>query len=430
MTAPLRIAIAGLGTVGVGVLRLLSKNGTLIAARSGRALQVVAVSARDSSKYRGVPLADYAWFDDATQMAREADYDVFVELIGGSDGIAFDAVAAALDAGRDVVTANKALLAVHGEALATKADQAGVTIAYEASIAGAIPVVKALREGLAGNRVTRLMGILNGTCNYILTEMEATGRDFAEVLADAQALGYAEVDPTFDVDGIDAAHKLALLAATAFGTPPAFDAVACEGIRNVSVQDMKSADSLGYCIKLLGIASVGEDGLAQRVQPCLIPKSSALATVSGSTNAVVLDGDFSDEIVLEGKGAGAEPTASAVVADIIDLARGIRPSMFGVPAASLVALPDAPTADHVMAFYVRLLVLDQPGVFADIAAALRDHAVSMESVLQQSRAPNEPVAVVMTIHEANESDVRAAFDAIGAMPSVVEPPVILRIEPC
>lgn len=429
-TAPLRIAIAGLGTVGAAVVGLLQRNTDTITARAGRPIDIVAVSARNRSLDRGVPLDGYAWCDDAPDMARDVDCDIVVELIGGSNGPALATVNAALQAGRDVVTANKALLAVHGAEIAALADAQSRTVAYEAAVAAAIPVIKAVREGLAANPIDGLRGILNGTCNFILTEMERTGRPFAEVLAEAQALGFAEADPTFDVDGIDAAHKLALLAALAFGAEPDFDGVITEGIRNISAEDMRIADNLGYRIKLLGIATLADDGLEQRVQPCLVRKDAAIANIEGSTNAVVVDGRYSDPVLLAGRGAGADPTASAVVADLIDIARDIRPPMFGVKAADLTRFERAPSDKHERAFYVRLQVLDRPGVFADLAATLRDHDVSMESVLQKSRAPGEPVSVILTMHEAPESAVRAAFDAVEALDAVIEPPAVLRIEPC
>ena len=429
MNEPLNIAVAGLGTVGAGLLALLERNGELLALRCGRPIAVTAVSARDRTKDRGVDLSGLDWYDDAVAMAREARADVVVELIGGADGVAKATCEAAIAAGRHVVTANKALIAHHGTVLARAAEAAGVVLAYEAAVAGGIPIIKSLREGLAGNGLTRVYGILNGTCNYILTNMRETGRPFDDVLAEAQALGYAEADPRFDVDGVDAAHKLAILASVAFGCEVNFGAVHVEGIRHVSPMDIRFADQLGYRIKLLGIASLTEDGgVEQRVHPCMVRQGAPIAAVEGVFNAVVADGDFVDTVLHEGRGAGDGPTASAVAADLVDLARGNRVPTFAVPATRLASRPPAPMTDHRGAYYVRLMVVDRPGVFADVAASLRDHEVSMESVLQQARAPGEPVPVVMTVHDTRESDMMAALGEIGSLDAVVEPPRLIRIE--
>ncbi len=425
---PLTVAIAGLGTVGAGVLALLEKQARPIAERAGRPIRVVAVSARDRNRDRGVDLGGAAWFDDAAAMAREAGADVFVELIGGEDGIARTACEAALDAGSDVVTANKALLARHGTDLARRAEAGGRTLGYEAAVAGGIPIVKALREGLAANRISAIHGILNGTCNYILTAMRETGRPFDEVLKDAQALGYAEADPGLDIDGVDAAHKLAILAALAFGTEIDFDRVHVEGIRHVSAADIAFADELGYRIKLLGIARRNGGGVEQRVHPCMIPVGSPLARVEGVFNAVVAEGDSVGATVYEGRGAGAGPTASAVVADLVDLARGLRLPVFAVPATALAPAETEPMDRHVGPYYLRLMVLDRPGVIADVAAALRDERISMESMIQRGRAPGEAVPVVLTTHETREAAMSRARARIAALDSVVQPPRTIRIE--
>lgn len=430
MAAPLRAALAGLGTVGGGVLELLSRNGDVIAGRAGRRIEITAVSARDRGRRRAADISAYRWFDDAPAMAREAAADAVIELIGGEDGPALQTAEAALSAGRSVVTANKAMLARHGARLAALAEANGVTVAFEAAAAGAVPVVKGLRESLAANRVKRLYGVLNGTCNYILTEMEAAGRGFEDVLAEAQKLGYAEADPAGDVDGADTAHKLALLAALAFGTEPDLDGVTVSGVRSVSAEDMRHAGELGYRIKLLGCAALNGDSLEQWVSPALVPVSSPAGAAGGALNAVVAEGDFSGPAVFEGAGAGARPTASAVAADLIDLARGARLPVFGTPAAQLRRLPRAAAENRSRAFYVRLQALDKSGVFALIAGVLRDHDVSMESVMQKSRAPGAPVSVVMTLHETAENRVRAAFKAAEALECVVAPPVIFPIEPC
>ncbi len=428
MTAPRKIAIAGLGTVGAGVIRLLTTNSALIEQRCGRPLRVTAVSARERRRERGVSLDGIAWFDDAVQMAAEADADVVVELVGGSDGVAKRICETALSAGRSVVTANKALLAMHGTALARAAEGQGVALAYEAAVAGGIPVIKALREGLAGNRITRVYGILNGTCNYILTNMRTTGHSFEEVLAEAQRLGYAETDPSFDVDGIDAAHKLSILAALAFGSEVNFAGVYIEGIRHVASLDIAYAQELGYRIKLLGTARLTEHGLEQRVHPCMVPIETPIAHVEGVFNAVVAEGDAVGKTVFEGRGAGAGPTASAVVADLIELARGRTAPAFGVPAGELASPPVSPMDRHRGAYYVRLTVLDRPGVIADVTAALRDENVSLESMLQRGRSPDETVPVVLTTHEAEEAGMVRALKRIAALNTVHETPRLIRIE--
>ncbi len=369
---PLSVGLAGLGTVGGGVLALLHQNAELIAARAGRPIAVVAVSARDRARDRGVPLSGLHWFDDPTALAHAPGIDVVVESIGGANGAARAVVEAALAAGRPVVTANKALLAIHGAALAARAEASGAALAFEAAVAGGIPVIKALREGLAGNRIARVAGILNGTCNYILTVMRERGREFADVLAEAQKLGYAEADPGFDIDGIDAAHKLAILAALAFGRPVAFDDVHVEGIRHVSALDIAFAGELGYRIKLLGIARATDAGIEARVHPCMVPQASPIAGVEGVFNAVVAEGDFCGRVMLEGRGAGAGPTASAVVADLIDIARGRSVPVWGAASGALSNAPSLPIAAHVGAYYLRLMVVDRPGVIADVTAALRD----------------------------------------------------------
>ena len=429
MSQPRKIAVAGLGTVGSGVLKLLAANGEAIAARCGRSIVVTAVSARDKTKDRGVDLKNITWFDDPRELAAKADADVVVELIGGAEGAARDAVTAAIARKKHVVTANKALLAYHGLELAKAAESAGVTLALEASVAGGIPIIKALREGLAGNDIKRVTGILNGTCNYILTTMRATGRDFADVLREAQALGYAEADPSFDVDGIDAAHKLAILASVTFGMPVDIKSVHAEGIRNVTSLDIQYADEFGYRIKLIGLAERLEDGsVMQRVYPCLLTPDAPLATVDGVFNAVVAEGDFVGKSVYVGRGAGAGPTASAVVSDIIDIARGRQTPTFGIPATQLKARKAASVDSHTGEYYVRLLVADRPGVFADIAAAFRDESVSMESVLQRGRNVNVNVNVVIITHETQESALVRALKRFQANAALVEPPRMMRIE--
>ena len=428
MTPPLKIAVAGLGTVGAGVLKLLNEHGDVLERRCGRGFQVTAVSARDRNRDRGVSLDGLEFYDDAARMAVEADCDVVVELIGGSDGIARQTVEAAIATSRHVVTANKALIAHHGTELARKAEQAGVTLAYEAAVAGGIPIIKALREGLAANGILSIQGILNGTCNYILSRMRDEGLEFDEVLNDAQRLGYAEADPSFDIDGVDAAHKLAILASLAFGREVDFDSVHVEGIRQISQMDIRFAEELGYRIKLLGIASEGENGIEQRVHPCLVPATAPIASVEGVFNAVVAQGDFVDTLMMEGRGAGEGPTASAVCADLVDIARGINLPAFGVCSSDLKPANTASMDHHKGAYYVRLMVLDQPGIFAEVAAALRDNDVSMESILQHGRAPGEAVPVILTLHEPREFRARRVIETISGFDGVLETPVMIRIE--
>jgi homoserine dehydrogenase len=428
MAPPLRVGIAGLGTVGSAVLRLLEENGALVALRAGRELLVVAVSARNRQRERGLALERYRWYDDPLALAADPEIDLVVELIGGADGPALALCRAALQAGKPVVTANKALLAHHGAELARLAEAEGATIGFEAAVAGGIPIVKTLREGLAGNRIRRVYGILNGTCNYILTTMRESGREFDDVLQEAQRLGYAETDPSFDIDGIDAAHKLALLSALAFGCAPVNRAVHTEGIRHVSPLDIAFASEMGYRIKLLGVARLTDHGLEQRVHPSMVRIGTPISQVEGVFNAVVAEGDQVGSTLYYGRGAGGGPTASAVVADLADLAKGARPPVFGLPEARLETLPVAPMDRHYGAYYFRLMVVDKPGVMADVAACLRDHEVSIEALIQRARNPGEPVPIVLTTHETAEAQMTGALVEIGALAAVLEPPRMIRIE--
>ena len=425
---PLKIAVAGLGTVGAGTLKLLQDQADLLAERAGRRLIVTAVSARDRRRDRGVELSAVRWYEDAAAMAADPEIDVVVELIGGAEGVAARVVDAALAHGKHVVTANKALMAHDGTRLAAQAEEQELALSFEASVAGGIPVIKTLREGLAGNRLRRVYGILNGTSNYILTTMRESGREFAEVLAEAQKLGYAEADPSFDIDGIDAAHKLAILASVGFGRPIDLAGVYAEGIRHISRLDIDFAEELGYRIKLLGIARLTEAGLEQRVHPCMVPRATPIAAVEGVYNAVVAEGDFVGRVVLEGRGAGAFPTASAVAADLVDIAAGRRVPPFGIPTADLRSIPGVPIECHQGAYYIRLMVVDQPGVIADVAAALRDEDVSLEAMLQRGRAPGEAVPVVLTTHVTVEAALRRALARIEKLDTVLEQPRLIRIE--
>ncbi len=434
MAEPLRIALAGLGTVGAGLVRLIEANGALIERRAGRPVEIVAVSARDRTKDRGVDIGRYAWEDDMTALAGREDVDVVVELVGGADGPALTTARNALKAGKALVTANKAMIAHHGLELAELAEAQGVALKFAAAVAGGIPVIKGLREGAAANRIERIYGILNGTCNYILSTMEATGRDFGEVLAEAQALGYAEADPTFDVEGVDAAHKLAILAAIAFGARIDFAAVEISGIARVRAADIAQAEALGYRIRLLGLADCGDEakgdsgGLFQRVQPCLVPRHHPLAAVEGATNAVVAEGNFSGRLLFQGAGAGDGPTASAVAADLIDIARGDIGAPFSVPVRNLEARGPADAGHRTNRTYLRFTVADRPGVLAEIATAMRDAGVSIESLIQQGR-PEEggEVLVAMVTHEGSEANIGKALRLLEGSDSLTEPPLVMHL---
>ncbi|MES2755057.1 MAG: homoserine dehydrogenase [Pseudomonadota bacterium] len=426
MTAPLRIALAGLGTVGGGVIRLLATNAELIARRAGRRIEIVAISARDRSRDRGVDISAFAWEDDAARLAELSDVDVVVELIGGSDGPALTLARAALAANKSLVTANKAMIAHHGFELARSAEAAGVALKFEAAVAGGVPVIKGLREGAAANALTRVSGILNGTCNFILSKMEAEGRDFAEVLAEAQALGFAEADPSFDIDGVDAAHKLAILAAVAFGVRPSFDHVAATGIRHLLAADIAEAAALGFRVRLLGIAEDGSNGMFQRVHPHLVPLDHPLAHVTGATNAVVAEGDFVGRLLFQGAGAGDGPTASAVVADLIDVARnwarngarGEAGPAFAMRAGELVEPTAADTGNRRARNYLRFAVADRVGVLAEIAAAMRDAGVSIESLIQRGVSDDGEALVAIVTHEGPERCVTAAIERLRGSPSL------------
>jgi len=428
MAKPLRIALAGLGTVGAGVIRLVEANGALIARRAGRPVEIVAVSARDRTKDRGVDLSPYAWEDDMTAMAARDDVDVVVELVGGSDGPALTLARNSLKAGKALVTANKAMIAHHGLELATAAHASSAALKFEAAVAGGIPVIKGLREGAAANAIERIYGILNGTCNYILSTMEATGREFAEVLAEAQDLGYAEADPAFDIEGIDAAHKLSILAAIAFGARIDFPAVDTQGIDRVRAADIAQADALGFVIRLIGMADADSGALFQRVQPCLVARGHPLAHVSGPTNAVVIEGNYAGRLLFEGAGAGDGPTASAVVADIIDIARGDIGAPFSIPVEELANLSKADAGPRRSRAYLRFTVSDKPGVLAEITAAMRDAGVSIESLIQQGR-PEEggEVLVAIVTHEGPEKAVRKALELLEGSPNLAEPPLVMQL---
>lgn len=433
MAEPLRIALAGLGTVGAGVIRLVEANQALIARRAGRGIEIVAVSARDRNRQRGVDLSKYTWEDDMVILGEKPEVDVVVELVGGSDGPALACARTTIEAGKALVTANKAMIAHHGLELAAKAEAAKVALKFEAAVAGGIPVIKGLREGAAANAIERVYGILNGTCNYILSTMEDSGRDFADVLAEAQAKGFAEADPAFDIEGTDAAHKLAILASIAFGSKVDFRAVDTAGITRLRAADIAQADALGYVIRLIGMADTeehpGGTRLFQRVKPHLVPFDHPLAHVDGATNAVVAEGNFSGRLLFQGAGAGEGPTASAVVADLIDIARGEVGAPFSVPVAELEEMAPADTGHRLSRSYLRFMVTDRPGVLAEITAALRDAGVSIESLIQKGRAgvDDGAVMVAMVTHEGPEGAVSKALDLLQGSASLTEPPFVMNL---
>ena len=430
MAQPLRIALAGLGTVGTGVIRLVEENRDLIARRAGRLIQISAVTARDRTKDRGVDLSSYRWVDDMGELATSDDVDVVVELVGGSDGPALTLARETLNHGRALVTANKAMIAHHGAELGALADSKNAPLKFEAAVAGGIPVIQGLRDGAAANRINRVYGILNGTCNFILSAMERDGRDFADVLADAQAKGYAEADPSFDIDGVDAAHKLSILASLSFGSKIDFAGVEVRGIRKILAADIAQARALGYRIRLIGFAEIdGENGSAQifqRVHPCLVPLTHPLANVTGTTNAVVAEGNYSGRLLFQGAGAGDRPTASAVVADLVDIARKETGPAFSVPTNELEILPRASAAHRIGRTYLRMLVADRVGVLAEIAAAMRDAGLSIESLIQREVTDGSAL-ISMVTHEGCEAAIDATLNTLSGSDSLLGEPMVMHI---
>ncbi|MGI3168002.1 homoserine dehydrogenase [Pseudooceanicola sp. C21-150M6] len=426
MSGRLRLGIAGLGTVGVGVIKIIRREAQMLTARTGVEITISAVSARTRDKDRGVSLSGYDWEDDPVKLATREDVDVFVELMGGSDGPAKAATEAALKAGKDVVTANKAMLAVHGQALAELAEAQGRVIRYEAAVAGGIPVVKALTEGLAGNAITRVMGVMNGTCNYILTRMESAGLPYEEVFEEANQLGYLEADPELDVGGIDAGHKLSLLAAVAFGTRVAFDDMELEGIGRLTIEDIRAAADMGYRIKLLGVARMTGRGLEQRMSPCLVPMTSPLGQLEGGTNMVVLEGNAVERIVLRGPGAGEGPTASAVMGDVCDIARGLRIPVFGQKAETLVAAVPAKSVTPA-AYYLRMTLQDKPGALAKVATVLGEAGVSIHRMRQYDHEGGGAPVLIVT-HQTDRQSLDVALSAMDKTGVVETRPVAIRIE--
>ncbi len=434
MADALKIGIAGLGTVGASLVRILQQRSNELAVSCGRAIQITAVSARDRSKDRGIDLSGITWFDDPVEMAEKGDIDVLVELVGGAEGTADKSVRAALAGGLHVVTANKALLARHGVELAVMAEEKGLLLNYEAAVAGGIPVIKAMRESLTGNHFSRVYGIMNGTCNYILTRMEKEGLSFEACLKEAQRLGYAEADPTFDIEGNDTAHKLSILTTLAFGSQISADDIYLEGISNISIEDIHAARDLGFRIKLLGVAQRTETGIEQRVHPTMVPLDSVIAQVDGVTNAVALESDILGELLMVGPGAGGNATASAVLGDITDIAKS-RPGtqqvpVLGRPAHLLEPYRQAQMRSHEGGYFIRLSVVDRTGVFASIATKMALNNISLESIVQRSEhsVADAPVTIILVTHATMEDAVRKAVAAIKSEGYLVGEPQVIRIE--
>jgi homoserine dehydrogenase len=438
MVAPLKVGIAGLGTVGAEVVRLIDSQSRVLSARCGRGVRVVAVTARSKSKKRGIGLKNIDWAKSPLALANDPEIDCFVELMGGSGEPALSAIEAALKNGKSVVTANKALIAKHGSRLAALAEKHGGALNFEAAVGAAIPVIKTLREGLAGTNINRVYGILNGTCNYILTRMEREGLSFAECLKDAQRLGYAEANPSFDVDGHDTAQKLSILASLAFGTKVNQNAVYVEGISSIAPEDLRAAEELGYRVKLLGVAVKTETGIEQRVHPTMVPRSSSIAQVMDVTNAVTIDGEGIPPITLVGPGAGGAATASAVVADIVDVARGIRALPFGRPIEKLKATTKAPMKRHEGGYYIRLMARDLAGTAATIATRLAEQKISIESIVQRhpdgaldlvgKNGKAAPVPVILITYATSEDAVHRALQAVQQDRVITGRPQVIRIE--
>ena len=423
---PLRLGIAGLGTVGSGVIKMLLNNASLLSLRAGRQITISAVSAKSRTKKRPFDLSGIDWENNPVELAKRDDVDVFVELMGGSEGSAKEATLAAISSGKDVVTANKAMLAIHGQSLALAAEKAGLIIRFEAAVAGGIPVVKALTEGLAGNKIDRVLGVMNGSCNYILTRMETSGLSYADIFAEADGLGYLEADPNLDVGGIDAAHKLALLASIAFGTKVNFESMVIEGIEAITIEDINAASDMGYRVKLLGVSQMTEHGLEQRMTPCLVSASSSLGQLQGGTNMVILEGQDSGQITLKGAGAGEGPTASAVLSDIIDIARGQRLKTFGQPAKTLIDA-QATTASTPAPFYLRLQLLDKPGALGKIAAIMGKANVSIDRMRQYGHDTDNAPVIIVT-HKTTRATINEILGEFSETGVIDGKPVALRIE--
>lgn len=424
----LNVAIAGLGTVGASVARLIQSNADIIRIAAGCPFTLVAICARDKNKKRDFDLSGLTFVDDPLSLPDMPDVDVVCELIGGAEGVAKELCTKTLRQGKALVTANKALLAAHGVELGALAEEKDVSLCFEAAVAGGVPIIKSVRESVAANNITAIQGIMNGTCNYILSHMSDEGLDFASVLAEAQGLGYAEADPSTDVDGHDTAHKLCILAALAFGVQPDLSVISLEGIRKITSVDLAYAAELGYRVKLLGVARKSGDFVEQRVSPCLVPVSNPLATVDGVLNAVQLVGDAVGPLTLVGRGAGGGATASSVVADLIDIARGHKVNPWLRPVVALGKTKPLPAEQSVGRWYLRLLVTDKAGVLAEIAAILRDEAISIESLFQHGEGEGQRVPVIIVTHQTNEATLRRALSRLAKLETVWEEPFSLRIE--
>ncbi len=435
MTSPLRLGIAGIGTVGAALIRLVQDKASMLEERCGRPVEITGVNARDKNKDRGISLEGMTWFDDPASLAKSDEIDVFVELMGGEDDPALSAVKDALNAGKHVVTANKALLAKHGVELAQLSESKGLLLNFEAAVAGGIPVIKVMRESLTANSVSRVFGIMNGTCNYILTRMEDEGLSFDACLADAQALGFAEADPTFDIEGNDTAHKLAILASLAFGTRIAPDAIYLEGISKITTDDIEAARDLGYRIKLLGVASRTSAGVESRVHPAMVPLGSPIAQIAGVTNAVSIEADTVGSLMMSGPGAGGDATASAVASDICDIAKS-KPGhqhgpALGQPAVSLVPHERAEMRAHAGGYFIRLTVLDQPGTMASIATRMAEQEISLESIVQRrakGESASELAPIILITHETTEAAIKTALKGIESDGRLKGEAQMIRIE--
>lgn len=426
MTKPLRLGIAGLGTVGVGVIKIIQEKKSLLEARTGKQIIISAVTAKNKDKERGVDLTPYPWEQDPISLVKRDDVDVFIELIGGHEGVAKEALELAIKNGKDVITANKALLAHHGQSLALIAEESGSALRFEAAVAGGIPVIKSLTEGLAGNSISKIMGVMNGTCNYILTRMESSGLSYEEVFSEADDLGYLEADPNLDIGGIDAAHKLSLLSSIAFGTEVNFNGVELDGIDKITINDIHQAADMGYRIKLLGVSQMTSSGLEQRMTPCLVPASSPLGQLEGGTNMIVIEGDQVGQIVLRGAGAGEGPTASAVIADLADLARGNRLTTFGQPAKTLTKAISS-KSQTLAPYYLRMLLHDEPGALAKITKILSEFNVSIDRMRQYGHE-DENAPVLIVTHEIRHEDLMKAIQKMPDTEVLKALPVAIRIE--
>ena len=426
MTKPLRLGIAGLGTVGVGVIKIIQNKLSLLEARTGKQILISAVTAKSKTKDRGVDLSSYQWEEAPISLSQRDDIDVFIELIGGHEGAAKDAVEIAISKGKNVITANKALLAHHGHKLALNAEENGSILRFEAAVAGGIPVIKSLTEGLAGNSINRIMGVMNGTCNYILTRMESSGLSYEEVFSEANELGYLEADPNLDIGGIDAAHKLSILSSIAFGTEINFNGIEIDGIDKITINDIHQAADMGFRIKLLGVSQMTSSGLEQKMSPCLVPTTSPLGQLEGGTNMIVIEGDQVGQLVLRGAGAGEGPTASAVISDVMDLARGISVATFGQPAKTLVKTSSSKSQTPAP-YYLRMLLHDEPGALAKITKILSQFNVSIDRMRQYGHE-DENAPVLIVTHEIKHEDLMTAIQELPNTQVLKAQPLAIRIE--